>query len=308
MSRDARRAAALAALLGAAGLAGPAALPAQSGEPVPIVTLDEARRRAAAANADAVAARGDVATAVWERRAAMAELFTPSLSADMGYTRFSDPFFNFGTGEITPNATSATLQARYVLLGAGRVGELRRARASLASAEAGETAARFRVALETDAAYYAVLADRELVRVAAERLRRAEEQFAVARVRVVAGKAISSDSRQLLLEVNRARLGVLRLDSALTTSRLRLGRSVGLPGRIVHGLCTMAFTGRAVLEAAGVDDPREIRRLAVRFSAPLFPGDVLTTRVWKLEEKVYGFVAAGSDGTPVIKDGRAELR
>ena len=29
-------------------------------------------------------------------------------------------------------------------------------------------------------------------------------------------------------------------------------RAVGLPGRIVHGLCTMAFAGRAVLEAAGL--------------------------------------------------------
>lgn len=85
-------------------------------------------------------------------------------------------------------------------------------------------------------------------------------------------------------------------------------RSVGLPGRIVHGLCTMAFTGRAVLEAAGVDDPREVRRLAVRFSAPLFPGDVLTTRMWKLDDRTFGFVAAGSDGSSVIKDGRAELR
>jgi acyl dehydratase len=85
-------------------------------------------------------------------------------------------------------------------------------------------------------------------------------------------------------------------------------RSVGLPGRIVHGLCTMAFTGRAVLEAAGVGDPHAIRRLAVRFSAPLYPGDTLTTSVWELGDKTYGFVAAGSDGTPVIKDGRAELR
>jgi acyl dehydratase len=85
-------------------------------------------------------------------------------------------------------------------------------------------------------------------------------------------------------------------------------RSVGLPGRIVHGLCTMAFTGRAVLEAAGVTDPHAIRRLAVRFSAPLFPGDTLTTSIWELGEGQYGFVAAGSDGTPVIKDGRAELR
>ena len=85
-------------------------------------------------------------------------------------------------------------------------------------------------------------------------------------------------------------------------------RSVGLPGRIVHGLCTMAFTGRAVLEAAGRDDPRMLRRLAARFSAPLFPGDVVTTSIWKLGEKTYGFTAAGSDGVPVIKDGRAELR
>ena len=86
-------------------------------------------------------------------------------------------------------------------------------------------------------------------------------------------------------------------------------RSVGLPGRIVHGLCTMAFTGRAVLEAAGVDDPRAIRRLAVRFSAPLFPGDTLTTSVWQLDGgETAGSKPADSDGTPVLRDGRAELR
>ena len=85
-------------------------------------------------------------------------------------------------------------------------------------------------------------------------------------------------------------------------------RSVGLPGRVVHGLCTMALTCRAVLEAAGIGDPHAIRRLAVRFSAPLFPGDTLTTSVWELDDGAYGFTAAGSDGNPVIKDGRAELR
>jgi acyl dehydratase len=84
-------------------------------------------------------------------------------------------------------------------------------------------------------------------------------------------------------------------------------RSVGLPGRIVHGLCTMAFAGRAVLEAAGVDDPRAVRRLAVRFSAPLFPGDTVTTRVWRANGG-YAFEALGGDGKPVLKDGLAELR
>jgi acyl dehydratase len=84
-------------------------------------------------------------------------------------------------------------------------------------------------------------------------------------------------------------------------------RSVGLPGRIVHGLCTMAFTGRAVLEAAGVDDPAAVSRLAVRFSAPLLPGDRLTTRIWNAGG-AYAFEAVNSEGTTVVKDGRAELR
>jgi acyl dehydratase len=84
-------------------------------------------------------------------------------------------------------------------------------------------------------------------------------------------------------------------------------RTVGLPGRIVHGLCTMAFAGRAVLEAAGVDDAREVKRLAVRFSAPLFPGETVTTRVWRVNGG-FGFDAVNDDGKAVIKDGRAELR
>jgi len=196
----------------------------------PVVTLTEARRRANSVAPKAVAARGQVATASWERRAAWADVLTPSITAGGSYTHFSEPFFNFGTGTISPNATSATLEARYTVLGTGKLGGLKSARASLESAEASETAARFRTALETDAAYFAVLADRELSRVAAERLRRAREQFEVARVRVLAGEAIASDSLQLLLEVNRARLALLSRDSALVTSRLRLGRQIGLTG------------------------------------------------------------------------------
>lgn len=197
---------------------------------VPIVTLSEARQRARLVDPAAVAARSQVETAGWEKRAAITDLVTPNLRAGAGYIRFSEPFFNFGTGAISPNATSATLEASYTLLGSGKVAELRRSGASLASAEANEIAARFRTALAADAAYFSVLAEGELARAAADRLRRAEEQFGVARVRVIAGEAIASDSLQLLLEVNRARLGVLRRDSALAVSRLRLGRRIGIAG------------------------------------------------------------------------------
>jgi outer membrane protein TolC len=179
-----------------------------------------------------VAARGALSTAAWERRAAIADLVTPTVTAATSYIRFSDPFFNFGTGAISPNATSATLEASYTLIGAGKLAALRRARASVASAEAGATAARFRTALATDAAYYAVLAEGELLRVAANRLRRAIEQLDVARVRVQAGETIATDSLQLLLEANRARLDILQRDSALVASQLRLGRRIGLAGPV----------------------------------------------------------------------------
>ena len=219
------------ATLLAASIAFPSAAMGQgSNDGAPVVSLAEARRRAASVDPNAVAARGRIETASWQRRAAVADMITPNLTAGGNYTHFSEPFFNFGTGTISPNATSATIQASYTVLGAGKFGELKSSRASVESAEANETAVRFRSALETDAAYFAVLADRELARVAAERLRRAQEQFGIARVRVQAGEAISSDSLQLLLEVNRARLAILSRDSALVASRLRLGRRIGLQG------------------------------------------------------------------------------
>jgi len=196
----------------------------------PIITLDEARRAAVVIDPLAVAATERLRTAGWERRAARADLIAPRLAGTLNYIRFSEPFFNFGTGSISPNSAAASLEASYVLLGAGKLGALKSARASLESAEANETATRFQSALGTDAAYFAVLANRELARVATDRVKRAEEQLTVARVRVVAGEAIASDSLQLVLEVNRARLTLLRQDSAMVASRFHLGSRIGLSG------------------------------------------------------------------------------
>jgi outer membrane protein TolC len=231
MNSHGKGGAAVAALLMMGGITVPMPVMSQAmDQGAPVVSLAEARRRATSVDPNAVAARGQIATAAWERRAAMADVLTPRLTAGGSYTHSPDSVFNFGTFGLSRTATSATLQASYTLLGAGKFGALRSSRASVESAEASETAVRFRTALAADAAYFAVLADRELSRVAADRLRRAEEQFGIARVRVLAGEAIAPDSLQLLLEVNRARLAVLSRDSALVTSRLRLGRQIGLSG------------------------------------------------------------------------------
>jgi acyl dehydratase len=87
-------------------------------------------------------------------------------------------------------------------------------------------------------------------------------------------------------------------------------KSVGLPGIIAHGLCTMAMTSQAVVKTVADGDPSRLKRLAVRFSKNVFPGnDVVTTIYGAGEEngrKVYAF-EAHSNGDLVIANGRAEI-
>lgn len=86
-------------------------------------------------------------------------------------------------------------------------------------------------------------------------------------------------------------------------------RAAGLPGIIVHGLCLMAFAGRAVLESRGEADPAAVRRLAVRFSRPLAPGTAVTTRIRGLGAGgAFAFDAVDADSNVILKDGLAELR
>lgn len=83
-------------------------------------------------------------------------------------------------------------------------------------------------------------------------------------------------------------------------------REVGLPGIIVHGLCTMAMCSRAVIEAVGGGDPTRLARLAVRFSKPVLPASDLVTTIYPIDDG-FAFEATSRDER-VIRDGRAELR
>jgi acyl dehydratase len=86
-------------------------------------------------------------------------------------------------------------------------------------------------------------------------------------------------------------------------------RSVGLPGIIIHGLCTMAFCGRAVIDSVAGGDPTRLTRLAVRFSRPVLPGQDITVRIYAGDgDDAYAFEALNAEGQAVVKDGRAELR
>ena len=85
-------------------------------------------------------------------------------------------------------------------------------------------------------------------------------------------------------------------------------RQVGLPGRILHGLWTMAQVARAAGEAAG--DPLALKRLSVQFRGMGVLEQEITVRqtVRSVEgERVTLEVSAEQNGNAIIRNGEAEL-
>jgi len=85
----------------------------------------------------------------------------------------------------------------------------------------------------------------------------------------------------------------------------------GFDRPILHGLCTYGFAGRALLAELGGGDAGKLTAVAARFSAPVFPGETLTTSIWRIEagRAVYRTEAAAPDGSGariVLDDGVAE--
>lgn len=200
---------------------------------IPRITLEQALQAAVRLDPDYVAALGQIDDAEWVRRSAYSAFVLPSVTLSTSLTRANDAFFNVGTGALATQIVSGQVNLSYNLFAGGaKFFEARRAMARLHSAKANEVQSRFVTALETESDYYDVLAQQELVRVGAERARRADEQLAVARARVISGAAVRTDSLQLLLELTRARVDLLRQEAALRVAQVQLGRRVGVAGPV----------------------------------------------------------------------------
>jgi len=63
---------------------------------------------------------------------------------------------------------------------------------------------------------------------------------------------------------------------------IRVAQSVGFERPILHGLCTFGMVGHAVLRELCAYDPSRLKKLKLRFSSPLYPGERLKTSFWKL--------------------------
>ncbi len=89
-----------------------------------------------------------------------------------------------------------------------------------------------------------------------------------------------------------------------------VAKRAGLPGIVVHGLCTMAMTSEGIIKSYLDNNSSDLISLGVRFSAPVFPGDELEIEGSKTsqESKLAFHVVRKSDGIKVIRDGALEVK
>jgi acyl dehydratase len=84
-----------------------------------------------------------------------------------------------------------------------------------------------------------------------------------------------------------------------------VAKAVGFDRPILHGLCTYGYAGRAIVNGACGGDVSKVKSFSARFSAPVFPGDELTTEAWNVDGR--WAVRVQSGGKTVLSHGVAEI-
>lgn len=84
-------------------------------------------------------------------------------------------------------------------------------------------------------------------------------------------------------------------------------RAVGFERPILHGLCTFGVACKAVLQTICDYDYTLVHEFDARFSAPVLPGDTITTDMWQ-EGNVVSFVCSVKErGVVVLRNGKCTL-
>jgi acyl dehydratase len=79
-------------------------------------------------------------------------------------------------------------------------------------------------------------------------------------------------------------------------------RAAGFPRPILHGLCSFGMAAHAVLKSCCDYEAASIRSIAVRFTAPVFPGDTLRFSIWRAGGELLHFRATVDAREKVVLD------
>jgi outer membrane protein TolC len=235
-------------------------IPARAQDTLQVLTLEQAVRMSLSADPRVVAAESGISSAQATLQQARGA-FLPSLNVSSTYGNSSNERLDPASGNRVSESYTANTQLGYEIFSGGRRGaERRSARAQVDAATAGLTSERYTAVLATTEAFYAAAAAEEVLAASGARLQRAQQQQSFAQTRLDVGTATRSDVLRAELEVGNARVAVIDAETAVRTSRLQLGRRVGV-GTAVRPAPTALPTAAPALPA-----PERLAVLAVERS------------------------------------------
>ena len=242
----------------------------------PVITLEDAIRRALGITPAIVTAAGTVANAESQVRTASLGAYLPNLTASTTGTRnySTSPRVDQSTGQLTTTTTSVNLGLSAnvdLFTGFRRGADSRAAKATLGAAEANLTNAQFQARLTVTQQFFAALAAQELVRVREAGVRRAEEQLALSIAKLRVGSATRSDSLRSIVNLGTARLQLVSAGSDVARTQAALARSVGAEGRVA------AADDSAFYRVAATPDTTELRGEALARSPRVQAAEAQTT-------------------------------
>ncbi len=90
-----------------------------------------------------------------------------------------------------------------------------------------------------------------------------------------------------------------------------VAKAAGHPRMIAHGLCTLAMSTAELVNRLADGDPTKLKRIKVRFTKIVLPGDTLHTRAWLVDQtadrQTIGFETLNADGQIVLGNASAEF-
>jgi outer membrane protein len=227
-----------------------------------VLTLEQAVQMSLAADPRVVAAESGIANAQSSVQLATGA-YLPTLNVSSTYGNSSNERLDPNSGNRVSESYTANTAVGYEIFSGGRrLAERRSARAQVSAAEAGLRSERYTAVLATTEAFYAAAAAEEVLAASRQREGRAQQQLSFAQTRLEVGTATRSDVLRAELEVGNARIAVIDAETAVRTSRLELGRRVGVD-RAVRPAPTALPSAAPVLPS-----PERLGALAVE-SSPL---------------------------------------